>query len=84
MRTTVTLDPDAAALVADAMRDRGLSFKQAINEAIRQGLGARSAPRPHRTPAVAMGTPVIPLDKALRIAGDLEDEELRRRLATGT
>jgi len=30
MRTTVTLDPDVERLVRDVMRERGLSFKQAL------------------------------------------------------
>jgi hypothetical protein len=38
MRTTVTLDPDVERLVKDAMRERGLSFKQALNEALRRDL----------------------------------------------
>jgi hypothetical protein len=28
-----------------------------------------------------MGTPIVPLEKALRLAGELEDEELLRKLA---
>ena len=33
MRTTITLDPDTDEAVRRLMRDRGLSFKQAVNEA---------------------------------------------------
>ena len=81
MRTTITLDPDVDALVRRFMRRRGLSFKKAVNEAIRQGLG--DGPRePFRTPTFDMGPAFVPLDKALRLAGELEDEELARRLAT--
>ena len=43
MRTTVTLDEDVESLIAAAMRERGISFKQAVNEAIRAGLAPRSA-----------------------------------------
>jgi len=32
MRTTVTLDPDVERIIKDAMRESGLSFKQALNE----------------------------------------------------
>ncbi len=35
MRTTVTLDPDVKELVERAMRERGLTFKDAINQAVR-------------------------------------------------
>lgn len=82
MRTTITLDPDVEALVRKAMRERGLSFKQAVNEAIRAGLAPRSEQPTTGTRTFRMGfNPMIPLDKALRLAGDLEDEELIRKLA---
>ena len=48
MRTTVTLDADTERLLRSAMRERNLSFKAALNEAIRRGLrpvGAESEPR---------------------------------------
>jgi hypothetical protein len=38
VRTTVTLDPDVERLIRNAMRERGLSFKEALNEAARKGL----------------------------------------------
>lgn len=78
MRTTVTLDPDTDAYVRRLMRERGLTFKEAVNEAIRAGLGRPSTVS--ATPTFRMGAKV-PLDKALRLAGELEDEELTRRLA---
>jgi hypothetical protein len=37
MRTTVTLDPDVERLLRDAMRERAISFKEALNEAARIG-----------------------------------------------
>jgi len=80
MRTTVTLDPDTAALVVRAMRERGLTFKQAVNEAIRAGLGVPRG-RAVRTPTYRMGPATVPIDKSLQLAGQLEDEELVRRLA---
>lgn len=39
MRTTVTLDADAEALLRQEMNRRRLTFKAALNEAIRRGLG---------------------------------------------
>ena len=41
MRTTVTLDDDALAVVRRRMRERGVSFKQALNDAIRDGAQGR-------------------------------------------
>src|SRR5664279_3623822 len=44
MRTTVTLDPDVVAALRAGMRQRGVSFKEALNSAVRAGLAApRSA-----------------------------------------
>lgn len=83
VRTTVTLDPDVEALVRKAMRERGLSFKRAVNEAIRAGLAPGATADSFTTPVFRMGfNPAIPSDKALRLAAELEDEELRRKLAT--
>lgn len=83
MRTTVTLDPDTAALVRKAMRERGMSFKEAVNTAIRAGLGAREPTSDFRVPTFDMGRSSVPLDKALALAGEMEDEEILRRLALG-
>lgn len=80
MRTTITLDPDVVAMVRKLMRERGLSFKEAVNQALRAGLAGNQRPR-FRTATHDMGEPAIPLDKALRLAGELEDEELLRKLA---
>jgi hypothetical protein len=81
MRTTVTLDADNDLAVRRLMRERGLTFKQALNEAIRQGLSAKAGAATFRTPTFSMGPPRTPIDKALRLAADLEDEEIIRKLA---
>jgi hypothetical protein len=83
MRTTVTLDPDTRLLVDRAMRERGMSFKEAVNAAIRAGLGTPgSTPRVYTTPR-PLGPARVDLTKALRLAGELEDDALARRLAEG-
>ena len=81
MRTTVTLDPDTEAILRRLMQERGLSFKQAINEAIRSGSRPARPRAPFQGRTFDMGQPAIPLDKALRLAADLEDDELIRKLA---
>lgn len=83
MRTTVTLDDDTAALVQRRMRERGISFKEAINEAIRAGLVDDERPC-FRTETSSMGRSRVPLDRALQLAADLEDDELLRRMRTGS
>jgi hypothetical protein len=80
MRTTVTLDPDVQALVEKAMREGGLSFNEAVNQAIRSGL-TTALPPGFRTPTYRMGTPAARLDRALRLAAELENAELLRKPA---
>ena len=81
MRTTVTLEPDVAALIQKQMQERGLSFKEAVNTAIRAGL-TESGGRPFETPTFRMGfDPAVPWNKALALSGEFEDDELTRKLA---
>lgn len=83
MRTTVTLDPDVEARLRAVMRERGVSFKVAINDAVRAGLGGeRAAPKPFKVRSAPLGLR-IDIDKALRIAGEMEDEEILRKMERG-
>ncbi len=84
MRTTVTLDDDTLAVVRRLMRDRGVSFKVALNSAIREGAQRRPAPPAFVTTVAHLGAPTVNLVRALQIAADLEDEELIRRQRRGT
>jgi hypothetical protein len=82
MRTTVTLDPDVAAKLKQVARERGVPFNAVLNDAVRAGLGGRGrvAGR-YRLPARRMGVRRgVDLDLALRLAGELEDAELVRKL----
>lgn len=83
MRTTVTLDPDAESIVRRLMEARGISFKQALNDAIRAADPARGAPASSVTVVRRLGTPTVNLDRALQLAGELEDDEILRRMRTG-
>jgi hypothetical protein len=80
VRTTVTLDPDTEALLRRRMRERKVSFKQALNDAIRDGLRAPAQPDRVSTPVHSMGAPRISLDHALQLAAQLEDDELEARM----
>jgi hypothetical protein len=82
MRTTVTLDPDTEALIRHRMRERNVSFKQAINDAIRAGALAHRPAR-FETRTATLGIPAVNLDRALQVAADLEDEELVRKMRVG-
>jgi hypothetical protein len=78
----VTLDPDTRMLVERAMRERGLSFKEAVNAGLRAGLGAPSAPQSYTTPR-DLGRTRVDLTKALGLAAALEDDALARRHSEG-
>lgn len=81
MRTTLTLDSDVSLLLKRRMSERGVSFKEAVNEALRDSLTERAQNAGFQTSTFDLGEPLVPLDKALRLAGELEDGELLRRLA---
>jgi hypothetical protein len=83
MRTTVTLDDDTLAVIHRRMRDDGVSFKAALNDAIRDGAQGRPEPAPFSTRTADLGVPSVNLDRALQIAAELEDDELIRRQRRG-
>jgi hypothetical protein len=80
MRTTVTLDPDVDALVKRAQAQRGVTFKQAVNEGLRRGLQPARQKKPYRLKPAAMGEPLVPLEKALQIAAEMEDEAIVEKM----
>ncbi len=83
MRTTVTLDADTEALVRRLMRDRNLSFKEAVNDAIRAGLVGEKRGARFRTRSAPLGTPGVNLDRALQLAAQVEDDEMVRKTRVG-
>jgi hypothetical protein len=82
MRTTVTLDPDVVEQLKALAHRRNLSFKAALNNAIRAGLVAeRGGRRAYKVPARPMRLrPGVDVTHALRLADSLEDEEIVRKL----
>jgi hypothetical protein len=84
VRTTVTLDADVERLIRDAMRERSISFKEALNEAARIGLRdngqKRSQKFTQKTFRMGEGQE-FRWDKALAVADAIEDEELNRKLS---
>ena len=78
----MTLDSDVEALVKKLMRERGLTFKEAVNSSLRRAL----AP-PGRAdvtfPTHDMGEPLLDITHTLRVASDLEDDEIIRELSVG-
>jgi hypothetical protein len=84
MRTTLTLDKDLALELKEEARRSGRPMKRVVNEALRAGLAARKRPasRRYRLTPVSLGgvVPGVDLNKALRLAEDLEDEAIARKL----
>jgi len=89
VRTTVTLTPQAEALVQAAMAESRRSFKDVVNDAIVAAL-APTQTRAFRTQTHALGRfdpgregfDLGP-DKALALVGVLEDRELARKREMG-
>ena len=83
MRTTLTLDADVADLVQGRMHERGVSFKQAVNDGLRAGLQPHGRRRKYTVVPAHLGEPLIPLDHALRVAAALEDAALAEKMRQG-
>jgi hypothetical protein len=84
VRTTVTLDPDVERLIRAAVRERGISFKEALNEAARIGLRGKENKRASKftQKTFRMGEgQEFRWDKAVAVADAMEDEEISRKLS---
>ncbi len=83
MRTTVTLDKDVERMLREAMHRSRTSFKQALNTAIRAGLGQKAAcaaTRPFVLKARALGLrPGLDPVGFNKLADDLEVEAVLER-----
>jgi hypothetical protein len=82
MRTTLTIDPDIAAQLARLRKDREVSLKALVNDALRQGLRQLTAPKASRkrsfTQPVDAGECLIGnLDCIGEVLGMLDDAEYR-------
>ena len=78
MRTTLTLDTDLWMRLKELAEERSVSFEEILNSTLRAGLAAAPpAVRPFKVRAKPMGVrPGIDLNRALRLADDLEAESL--------
>lgn len=80
MRTTLTLDDRIAKALKALAHRTGRPFKQVVNETLRKGLavGEGRKPRLYKLKPISLGGPLpgVDIDKALRLAATLEDEEI--------
>ena len=77
----MTLDPDVEAALREYVRLHGVSFEDALNNAIRSGLALTRAPasRFHQKTYRLGARTGLDLTKALDLAAGLEDAEIRHQ-----
>lgn len=85
MRTTLTLDPDVARLIEDAVHRERRAMKQVVNDALRRALAPTPGPRERYqvVPHVSSILPGTDLDRLNQLADELEDEAILARARTG-
>lgn len=86
MRTTLTIDDDVIAELKRRAHERDESFKAIVNEVLRAGLADRTPKRrPYRMKPTALGLGQSGYDvtKLGKLADQLEDEEIIRKLREG-
>lgn len=77
----MTLEPDVAARLRERAQQLGLPFKEVLNRTLRAGLGAPVEGRTFTQATASLGLrPGIDLDRAGRLADEIEDAETRRKL----
>lgn len=82
MRTTVTLEPDLLAQLKQRAAEQGVPFKDVLNRTLRAGLAQQATTgEPFRQPTASLGLRAgLDLDRAGRLADELEDAERVRKL----
>lgn len=84
VRTTLTLEDDLAGLLKQRARELDIPFKEALNRALRAGLGEVAAPRGVRVPKTIPHSfglrPGIDPDKLGQLADELEAEAFADKL----
>ncbi|MGB8363465.1 MAG: CopG family transcriptional regulator [Rhizomicrobium sp.] len=78
----MTIDDDIAAALERLRKSRDVSFKDIVNQALRQGLREMAAPtkprKRYRTPAVDLGTPLLPnIDNVAEVLAFAEGETFK-------
>lgn len=84
MRTTITIDDDLMQKIKKKAMESNSSVKDTVNRILRMGMEqANSMPETveYRCPVYTLGSPgYATMDRALKVAEELEDEEIKRKL----
>ena len=82
MRTTVRIEDDVLEQLKRRAQDLGISLTKMLDQVLRKGLSAPSAPRtPYHQKTYSMGVPRIDLDHVSAFLAADEDAEILRKLA---
>ena len=84
MRTTLTLEPDVARKLRKKMAEKKLTFRQAVNEALRAGLETTAAEKRHKfvvEPHACGFKAGVDLDKLNQLVDEMEAEAVARKLS---
>ncbi len=85
MRTTVHIEDDLLRDLKEEAQRRKTSMTRLVNRVLRQGLADMRQERKqrpaYREKTFHLGEPKVDLDKALRLAATLEDDEVCEKLA---
>ena len=85
MRSKVRIDEDLMAELRARARAERLSMTRLLNRMLRAGLAVSSQPggehERYEEMTVQMGRPRVEIDKALSLAAEFDDEEVRRKMS---
>jgi hypothetical protein len=85
VRTTLTLDPDVARLLGEAVHRERRPMKHVVNEALRRALAPEVTREPVRlVPHASAVRPGIDLGRLNQLADELEDESVLGRARRST
>lgn len=83
VRTTLTLSNENYRRLRKVAVEQDKSFKDVVNDALAAGLGEDVSARPFKVNVHDFGEELVSVEKALTLAGELEDEALMRKFELG-
>lgn len=84
MRTTISINDELLLRLKEQAAQERISLTKLLNRILKEGMqSSQKVSRPkrsYREKSFPMGEPLVGLDKALALAGKLEDEEIVRKI----